>query len=688
MSDEDRKKLPVRILAFLLAVLMVAGMAYYTIYILVSTVSAGDVIDTSSLKYDDEVMVSVGLMFGSNITTGFQISAPNGYTVGIQDRFGDRGFEEIWDIYEEEVTCTADANLEKNDLTYLISDSSWTADVGGYHIQVDCDHLDRDGFEELMDDTENDVERLGLYLIPSYIYTGYAIRIGDFTNWDDAHEYFDEVREIYPDEIVSIVLPEETAVSVIDPYDARILFEFDCGGDHELGLAAKEDENGNTYITTPAGNFYDGVFCFHRYNNEKTDGVALTNILPLEAYVAGVLPHEITNTWPLETLKAFAITVRSFTLTHIGKHNNTYGFDLCNGTDCQVYKGAGKINDNVMEAILDTAGKVLAYEGDIVTAYYSSSTGGVTVSVKDAWGGSADVPYLQAVETPWEDYTNHNNGFWITEISPEALAERLNTAGYVTLKDAIESVEIKELAKGSTYVKLLEVTDIYGNSVQIKNTDKVRMSMTPYIKSANFVVGKGEVEYTITTVEDFTLNPDDENASQTEKKPDPDENQKDLDEDIIDYNDKEAGYLTLDDYYIITSEDLLKNRVDYSVNILTGDDKVEHNKKDAFVITVKNAPAFLGEEYIDYVTEEKEDEEKFNTSVIEDKSNEDVVYKMAYAEDEDNFIFVGKGWGHGVGISQYGSCDLAELGYSAEEILKAYFKGTEIVPYEQTNKWK
>ena len=47
----------------------------------------------------------------------------------------------------------------------------------------------------------------------------------------------DAIRNIYPNEIVSIVLPEETAVSVIEPYSARILFEFDCGGKHEIGLA-------------------------------------------------------------------------------------------------------------------------------------------------------------------------------------------------------------------------------------------------------------------------------------------------------------------------------------------------------------------------------------------------------------------------------------------------------------------
>lgn len=156
--------------------------------------------------------------------------------------------------------------------------------------------------------------------------------------------------------------PTDTAVSVIDPYNDVILFEYDCGGESELGLKAHEDKNGNTYIMTPARNVYDGVFCFKRYDNGETDGVSLINILPLEAYIAGVLPYETSNSWLPETLKAFAVTVRSFTLTHLNKHKQ-YGFDLCTTTECQVYKGAGRINENVMSAVLETKGDVMTYDG-------------------------------------------------------------------------------------------------------------------------------------------------------------------------------------------------------------------------------------------------------------------------------------------------------------------------------------
>jgi len=45
---------------------------------------------------------------------------------------------------------------------------------------------------------------------------------------------------------------------------------------------------------------------------------------------------------------------------------------------------------------------------------------------------------------------------------------------------------------------------------------------------------------------------------------------------------------------------------------------------------------------------------------------------------KDELIFEGKGWGHGVGMSQWGAARMGELGYSTEEILYFYYPGTGI----------
>lgn len=674
---EKRKKLVVRIIASVLAFLMIAGMAYTTIFYLVTAVSAESdietsMIETSSLKDSGDVLIRVGLMYESNLTTGFQTTTDEGFILGIQEPDGRCEFEEIWELHETKISCTADENLSKTYMTYLIAEDEDETVIGGYHIQVDADHLDRDEVEDLISDTRRKVNRLGLYIIPSYIYTGYALRIGAFATYEEAEDYLEDVEDIYDDEIVSIVSPARSCVSVLCPDTDEILFEYDCGRKTELGIAAMENDDGNTYLKTPAGKVYDGVFCFSRYNNGETDGVQLVNIVPLESYIAGVLPYEISSSWPVETQKAFAVTVRSYTLTHLNRHGD-YHFDICNNTHCQTYKGAGDINKRVMDAVLDTEGMVLTYDDSIVNAYYASSMGGVTVSAKDAWG--QDIPYLQAMETPWENYMAHNNGFWMAEVSPDELAERLIRMGYTQIEGDIEEIEITEFGEDSTYVTELTIIDEYGNELVIEKADNVRVALSNWLKSANFVVGRGEVDYTEHVV--ISEQEDEEEY-----------------EDFVSYDDLaedyglDYGYINLGGTYVLTADGYEKiDKKDVgSTDILTAEGLHTHQKKDVFVMSHQNAAAFLGEEYLKYATYEEEAKEiEHNVTIDTDKSTSEVLYKTAYADDEDNFIFVGKGWGHGVGMSQYGARDMASLGYSAEEILAAYFRDTEIMHYEDTD---
>ena len=269
-TARDVKKQFVRLISLILAILMVAGMAYSAIYLLITPASAAEndraVLNTSSLKADESVKVSVGLSYGSNITTGFQVSTDIGYVVGMQDLKNDRNFTPIWDLYETNITCTSDNNLTKRDMTYSVTNEYYATLIGAYHIEIHCDHLNREQFTSLLYDNAKlqQVWSLGLYAIPSYIYTGYSIRIGDFASYEQANGYYQAVASIYSDYTVMITEPSANTVSVVNPYTDKIVFEFACAGSIELGLQAMPNSAGNTYITTPAGNYYDGVFCFKR----------------------------------------------------------------------------------------------------------------------------------------------------------------------------------------------------------------------------------------------------------------------------------------------------------------------------------------------------------------------------------------------------------------------------------------
>ncbi len=673
-TREERKKLVVRIFALLMAILMVAGSAYYAIYLMTLSARAADVVaeteivNTSSLKDGGDVPVRVGLMTGDGVTVGFEVTVTDGFVVGLTETTENCSFTPIWELDNTRLSATVDGNLSKRNMTYSIAYDASSATVGGFHVQMDCDKYSRNEYTILLQRAEEGLAGYGFDVIPAYVYTGYTIRAGEFTTRAEAEKWVSVLQDIFPGETVYVTGASATSVSLIDPETDEILFEFDCGTESALGLQAKADRNGNTYLKTPAANVYDGTFVFSRYSSGTISGVQLVNILPLEAYIAGVLPYEISNEWPLESLKAFALTVRSFTLTHMNRHGT---YDMCNNAHCQVYKGAGRVNRNVMDAVKGTAGQVMTYNGEIVGAYYSSSMGGTTVSAKDAWGG--DIPYLQAKATPWEDYMHHENAFWIVEMTPTELGERLRQAGH-NIRGEVTDIRILQLAENSTYIKVLQVTDSSGNVVKITGTDAVRTSLTPNIKSANFVVGRGSVEYTEHVVDTSGL---------PEKPTEPEPPKKTT---AVDSYDKDYGYINLYGYHVLTAAREHVSDIDFSVTLMTGDGEQVYERQDIFVLSSESAGAFTGEDSV--IREEEEEPEDTHITETLDKSTEAVLYKVAYAANPNNFIFVGKGWGHGVGISQYGAYDLAGRGYSFRQILEAYFDGITIVQYRDTENYR
>lgn len=50
--------------------------------------------------------------------------------------------------------------------------------------------------------------------------------------------------------------------------------------------------------------------------------------------------------------------------------------------------------------------------------------------------------------------------------------------------------------------------------------------------------------------------------------------------------------------------------------------------------------------------------------------------------DSPDFQFTGKGWGHGVGMAQWGARNMADAGYKYEDILKYYYTGVVIGPIQ------
>ena len=61
------------------------------------------------------------------------------------------------------------------------------------------------------------------------------------------------------------------------------------------------------------------------------------------------------------------------------------------------------------------------------------------------------------------------------------------------------------------------------------------------------------------------------------------------------------------------------------------------------------------------------------------------VHKARGPQGETEFVFLGRGWGHGVGLCQNGSYGMALEGASCDAILKHYYTGIDIVTFDRAS---
>jgi stage II sporulation protein D len=134
-------------------------------------------------------------------------------------------------------------------------------------------------------------------------------------------------------------------------------------------------------------------------------------LMDIEAYLIGVVLAEMPALFQLDALKAQAVAARTYTIRRSGENNRHGDETICTDPSCcQAYidpveyiasGGTQNAVDRVSQAVASTAGEVLVYEGNLITATYFSCAGGITEAAAAVWG--QDVPYLQPVISPGEE---------------------------------------------------------------------------------------------------------------------------------------------------------------------------------------------------------------------------------------------------------------------------------------------
>ena len=605
----------------------------------------------NTVKTSEDYRIAVGVRYGSSAYPLHTVTSPYGYIFGEAEiSRTDHNFTPLYTIEETDIAAVVDTNLTIGYQSCEIAQSERDTDIGAYHVEISL----------ISGNVWNNLSDLQMiytpyydHVFPAYINGQKTIRIGAYPNYAMASAAAAEIGAGLDGFLISVASPSSSGVCFLNADFDTILFEYTGDEGFLGGICARQiaDAEYSYLYYTRNSCLYDGAFCFKRYlSDEGAEGLSMINLVRMQEYVEGVVPNEISNTWPIECQRAFAIMARSFAIANINRHYNAYGFDICASSCCQVYYGRKNVNETVIEAVRSTTGEILVSGKTIVEAAYSSSQGGYSAGSQYVWGGT--LSYLINQPTPWEDYSDIKNGMWTAEITEKELATAFKNAGYTAITGN-KIVDFRyQTSDDSPYLYSFTGIDENGNTATATRAAKVKSLFGSTVKSANFTIGKGELTYTYTDV---------------------------LDNRIINLAGSVGGTIS-----VYTAAGIAETDISLLSFFTDLGQALSDSSKALFIKTGEGVATLTPLENGQIPVSTMPDAEGYYT-VVSNFGDFLVVSEVRditetiKASSKNNYVIAGMGYGHGVGASQYGILHLAKAGATYDQIVRAYYAGTEIV---------
>lgn len=205
-----------------------------------------------------------------------------------------------------------------------------------------------------------------------------------------------------------------------------------------------------------------------------------TEQMTLERYLTGVVRGEMPASFEMEALRAQAAAERSYVYYQLaaGRKDAHPDADFCTDhTCCSAYlsetaareKWGGDFapwNTRVEQAVSDTDGQVVLYNGRPILAVFHSSSAGRTAAAGDVWSG--DLPYLVSVDSPEGEETVPNYYSTVTFTAAETKEKLLAAHPELKLSGTPDRWFGAAAENGSGRVETVSVggTDIEGTELR------------------------------------------------------------------------------------------------------------------------------------------------------------------------------------------------------------------------------
>ncbi|AOT72814.1 SpoIID/LytB domain-containing protein [Geosporobacter ferrireducens] len=441
---------------------------------------------------------------------------------------------------------------------------------GPIHIQVGGNFNTRQDAQTFLNSLSGKIANL--YIVYE---NGWKVWQGLYTTTANAQNGIEILKNQVPQTDFSIIQQNSGRIQVLTKA-GKVLSMYNPGST-EFHFRPVPDK-GVADIVRLDGKTFRGSIIIKRLSGSD---LTVINNLGLEEYLYGVVPREVSGSWPIEAQKAQAVAARNYTVNRINVHGQ-YGFDLCAGTHCQVYGGYSIEHPTSTKAVNDTKGKLITFNGKPIEAYYHSNSGGRTEDSENIW--TNPIAYIRGIEDPFS--IGAPNDSWTYTMSKKQVQDILVAAGLDV--GGLLDMRVTEYSRNGRAIKL-EINGTSGKKILEK--DKIR-AIFGYnnIKSTYFTINAGGGETYI--LADLSLPPQKVNIKNS---------------------------------YLMTGEGLKESS------------------------TLQTPYIFDGSEY-----------------------------KTAQSGISDDIMITGKGWGHGLGMSQYGAKKMAEEGYTYEQILTYYYTGVKV----------
>ena len=226
------------------------------------------------------------------------------------------------------------------------------------------------------------------------------------------------------------------------------------------------------------------------YRIEVTNSVRLS-----DEYLWGI--SEVPSSWPEAALQAQAIASRTYAMSKAGIYRSACDCDLYGEISDQSFLGYAKEIEKGWgqfwkAAVTNTAGLTITQVGKPITAYFGSSTGGLTETAVNAWGTEKAFTQTVADVSSLDPVLNPRFYRWDREITQASVAAAFllpdvvtleivtkNATGTVGTIRATSSTGIQKSLRGETFRSRTKIPSAYFDLVGMQNAVEPTPSPSP-----------------------------------------------------------------------------------------------------------------------------------------------------------------------------------------------------------------